>query len=192
MKKRNWKVFRRVVLILLIVGITVCSIIRSNTLSVSGANDFPPFKLECYDKQYPLDDATVNLHIGNYDFTDTSAAKCLAFYYCTLEDFPLHAQTEAVADYHFWDDHYFFKEISVSDAKFGPYATIKGIFGNTHYFHSEKLTIPRTVLEACNGELCIVIVTVSEEDGKQYISSNCNYLTIRYTIVNDRFVQFYF
>lgn len=96
-KKWNWKIFRRVVLILLILGIATQCYVNAKTLQTQNKFGSPWLKVKCWDKNYPLEDVNVQLSIGLYESEDTNRSNIdfsqdydsflgFAIYFCTPDD----------------------------------------------------------------------------------------------------------
>ena len=199
MKTWNWQWILRVVLILLIACLITSIVIEATTLELYGNGQFW-CRVQVKDRAYSLDNVTAKLSFGLYDITDhpresrTSirgydSLVCVALYFCPSDDYKTFKKDVEIEDYTNLEGNHFIKAIPAEDA-FSGYGIYKELF-STKYQHSEKLTIPREILEEYDGSFCIKIITIHSKDGKQYISGHRECVYIGYQITDEETVEFY-
>lgn len=203
MKKVYSNQIRQVILILLMIGLftacmTGCAERQSQQSYTAGR---PLISLEWIeDKAYPLDDVTVDLSIGIYDFTDSNRDGYLitdnidsfygfALYYCASEYFEEFIRGEEVGEDRYWENYHFIKEIPADEALSDEYGVWVSLF-NIYYRHTEKLIIPREIFEQYNGSFCIRIVPLGLKDNKIIVSGDPSSIIITYKIVDGEYVEF--
>ena len=202
MKKWNWKIIRRVVLILLIFGIATQCYVSSRTLQTQNKFGSPWLKVKCWDKNYLLDDVKVQFSIGLYKNGETNRSNTdlsqdydsfmgFALYFCTPDDFAEDtAPCGEIEDYKSWGNHRFIKMISSEDAASGEYDYHQPKWGNIHYAHTEELTIPKDILIEFGGTLCIKMQEIYMKGGKNFITNSCTYIVLNYSIIDGKYVNF--
>ena len=201
MKTQNWKWFRRVVLLLLMVALPVtCMTGCQKTKSVSSyLNGLPAIEVEWKEnKQYPLNSVSLTLSIGMHDILDTDHGSYIwkdsdffgvALYFCGPEFYEDIRGGEQLGEDRYLENYHFIKEISAEEALSGQYSMRVGLF-NTDYQHSEELIIPSEILEEYDGSFCIKLVQLGIKDGNVIVAGSTPTIQLRYEIINDTYVVF--
>ena len=113
---------------------------------------------------------------------------CFALYYCKPDDDSLLAlyyhETE-IEDYKNIAGHYFIKEIGYTEALHGKYKMWYDLRGNSHFQHSETLTIPRSVLEFCGDEVALRLAVIGKMDDKTVLVDLTARIFLSYNLLDN-------
>ena len=114
-----------------------------------------------------VDDIAVDLSFGNSSSSDVGGyvgedgeVTCLALYLCNgkYSDMIVGYGERRYADYTDIDGLYFVREIAVDD--YNENYDVKTSFWSTKYDHTERIYIPRDMLELSEGYICISVVEI--------------------------------
>lgn len=197
MKTWNWKWIRRVVLILLS-AIIVIMLLLPSSYDLCTIEDIPRIAVKFASKN-DLDSTTIKLMFGAYETFDPSKTERyayeydefigFAFYYCGWAD-SQRSDGRELEDYKAIENHDFIYEIPADELDSGRYGLSINPLNHVRFQHTEKLSIPREILEKYNGNLVIKVLAISSKDGKFYSASSEPYLLITYKVTESGQVVF--
>lgn len=125
------------------------------------------FAIESEQDEFDVDDIAVDLSFGNSSSSDVGGyvgedgeVRCLALYLCNgkYSDTIVGYGERRYADYTDIDGLYFVREIAVDD--YNENYDVKTSFWSTKYDHTERIYIPRDMLELSEGYICIAVVEI--------------------------------
>ena len=125
------------------------------------------FAIESDKDEFDINEITVDLSFGNGSTADVGGyvgedgtVECLALYLCNGKDSSLVVGFSEArhADYTDIDGLYFVRHITTDD--YNENYDVENSFWERKYEHTEKLYIPRDMLELSEGYVCIAVVEI--------------------------------
>ena len=132
-----------------------------------GQLPFIHFAIESDKDEFDVNEITVDLSFGNGSAADVGGyvgedgtVECLALYLCNgkYSDMIVGYSEQRYDDYTDIDGLYFVRKISVDD--YNDNYDVENGFWARKYEHTEKLYIPRDMLELTEGYVCIAVVEI--------------------------------
>ena len=206
MKNWNKKTILRLILFFLLLFLITTNLYyctQTHTVSSPTHNGEPYLQVMVKDKQYPIEDVTINLSLGTFELFDSQTDRKahygndaffgIVLYFCSWKDYEKDLSSVSFDDLTCVEELDFIKFIPAEEALSSRYWTHIGPFGNKTFGHNEKLTIPEEIIEkyADEGAIMLQAIAIASKGGAvnaTYIS----YVRIPYKIINGKQVEFTF
>ncbi len=201
MKRWNWKIIRRVLLILITISI-VCNIASgcNCTKSAESYDESRPWlKLVWEDKEFPIDNVNLSLSIGLFLNTENPAdlpnmARDMdsfygaALYFCSADN--VYALDYDFAGFPTLENHVLIREISAEEALSDKYIVKQGFFGRKTFRHTEQITIPKDLLTEYTDSVFIKLILVGIKDGQFVNATNTISIGLSYHFTDENHIRF--
>ena len=206
MKNWNKKTILRLILFFLLLFLITTNLYyctQTHTVSSPTHNGEPYLQVMVKDKQYLIEDVTINLSLGTFELFDSQTDRKahygndaffgIVLYFCSWKDYEKDLSSVSFDDLTCVEELDFIKFIPAEEALSSRYWTHIGPFGNKTFGHNEKLTIPEEIIEkyADEGAIMLQAIAIASKGGAvnaTYIS----YVRIPYKIINGKQVEFTF
>ena len=206
MSKWNRKTILRTFLFFLLLSMVITNLYyctQTDTVSSPPHNGEPYLQVMVKDKQYPIEDVTINLSLGTFELFDSQTDRKahygndaflgIVLYFCSWKDYEKDLSSVSFDDLTCVEEFDFIKFIPAEEALSSQYWVFVGPFYNITFAHKEKLTIPEEIIEkyADEGAIMLQAIAIASKGGAvnaTYIS----YVRIPYKIINGKQVEFTF
>jgi hypothetical protein len=155
------------------------------------------------DKQYPIEDVTINLSLGTFELFDSQTDRKahygndaflgIVLYFCSWKDYEKDLSSVSFDDLTCVEGLDFIKFTPADEALSSRYWVFVGPFDNITFAHKEKLTIPEEIIEKYADEGAIILQAIAiASKGGAVNATYISYVRIPYKIINGKQVEFTF